>query len=277
MRSLSFQAARSFSRSFSSTGAHTIGLRDLIRRSNTAHVIEGTAEFGVWRDNLLRDSERNHYLSAACFASGMRTMRSGAAFWSGVSYYYSAFLAAKALMGMFGCWIDSPKLWVEVTSTRQGSIRLDRRLTKYPNSTATGSHQVFWDAFYQFSSSLTSYATPEQGIAILPVQNDPYWLIDTRNRINYRSNEAFDLLNEFQASFDSTRLPSSIPGDLSTLFRTSKAFLSFVGDIRANLSLATDVFGHREDLRSAFARGVMPPLSQEVLDFVDHEMRAIAS
>lgn len=243
MTPLAYNVAKTFCANFAASGNPADSVSDFVWATNAHKYSEGSPTFDELRDTLLREAERNFYLSFACYASALKCLGSGTVFWSGVSLYYSSFLAAKSLMCLFGCWIESPASWLEVTNTSLGQITLERRRSRYIHTNKkAGSHQVFWDAFYRFSPALTSYVTAEQGIVISPIQNDNYWLIDTRNRINYEPNKSFEYIRDYASAFNPAQIPQSFPGDYGTLIRVSKAFLSLVKDTGTSFNLLTDVF-----------------------------------
>lgn len=216
---------------------------------------EGTPRFDELRDCLIRESERYAFLSAAAYAASWRIVRASAASWAIVGFYYSAFFAAKSLLGMHGGWIDGPNRWLEVTNGNPSSLELTFKKTTHPLLTtlASGSsHKAFWTVFYSALRPLGPYVPAHTAFALQPVHSSETWLIDNRNNFNYSPNQALRLLWDFLARFDAHSMPSCFPGDLKVFSNIAVAMQQIVHDFRVAHNLAGDVFaGNYTDLRDA--------------------------
>lgn len=216
-------------------------LRTLPRGTNTFS--EGTQRYNELRDCILRESERSVLMANNCYARSLEGLRSGSAYWSLVGMYYSAFFSQKAVLGMYGCWMDGPNRWIEVVDANPGTQKLFLRSSHYPNAAgAKGSHKVSWIAFYEAMNHLRFWLTTSCAqLATTPVNSKKTWMIDTRNDVNYDPLEAFKLADDFQNSFDPANIPSCFTGKLKTMLSVSQAFVQFSKEIALANALKTDV------------------------------------
>lgn len=250
MRALTNVGASHFVGSFSAemTSA-SYGVEDYIQYLSISPgktFVEGRADFSGMRDCILRESDRSLALSVNCFARALDGLRACSSYWTGVGLYYSAFFAAKAIMGMYGCWFKTPKSWIEVVDTTPGKQRLIFRPRVYAGS--GGPHQLGWRAYYAATTSLRpSASTPEAIFALNPINSSETWLIDTRNEINYNPFQAFRLKEEFEGSFDNADIPACFSGKFSTMYTVSNAFIAYARQTAIDLSLKTDVFAVHAD------------------------------
>jgi hypothetical protein len=241
MRALSPTGAQHFVREFSATGDSGGGVDDFLKR-RAREYLEGTTSFERLRACILRDADRSILLAASNYARALDGLRTSSSYWTLVGLYYSSFFAARALLGMHGCWIGKPDRWVESVSSTPGKQRLAYRRTRYSSAKHVGSHRVTWEAYYVAIKPLKSFVSPPCVVAMDPVNSSPYWMSDLRNRINYEPAAAFALIDDFGSSFDSTNLPGCFPGKFNTAYRVATAFLMLLSEVTANVGLATDVF-----------------------------------
>lgn len=245
MTILDIIGARHFSAHFGrgSAAAHQ-SVRDFASSAlrGVTTIAEGTSLFDDYRDCLLRDAERNLFLSASLYRRALDLMTVGACAWSHVTLYYSAFFASCGFMEMFGGWAAPPNVLVEVVTSAPGSqIAAVRRKQQIKTlTTYVGSHRMFWDLYYKACTPLIPWVPSHLQTAITPVSSDPMWLIDRRNEINYNSFMALDLAVGFQRSFRGSRFPHSLPGSISTQFQITRAAVELSFSIAKDLRLRTD-------------------------------------
>jgi hypothetical protein len=165
-------------------------------------------------------------------------MVSSAASWAHVTIYYGSFFAASALLRMFGACVGDFGTLVEVSASSPGTQQLSVR-RKVP-STHKGSHERFWDLFYSAASSLIPWVDPALRLGIIPVSSNPIWQIQTRNKINYDTYEAFQLMNSFHAGFSKRQFRKTLPGVLNTQFAVFEAKLLITCDFVKQFGLITD-------------------------------------
>ena len=194
-------------------------------------------------------------MASNCYARSLDGLRENSAYWSLVGLYYAAFYSAKAILGMHGCWMGGLKKWIEVVDSNPGAQKIVFKKQPYPNNAGqSGSHKVTWMAFYHAMTHLTTwYANQNNSLAMHPVNANSTWLIDTRNDYNYYPYEAFQLMSDFQSSFDSNDIPNCFGGKLQTMLQVSKAFICFSKDVCIQLGLATDIW-LPENTRSDWVR-----------------------
>lgn len=198
---------------------------------------EGTPEFNNYRDCALREAERCLFFSISNYRRALDLMMPGASSWAHVTLYYSSYFAARALLGMFGGWIDN-RMVIEVAASRPGNQQLT--VSRKPQTTYRGSHERFWDLFYGAVASLVPWVDSKVRFAITPVSNIVTWQSQNRNDVNYDSFLACQLAYSFQANFSPAKFPTSLPGRLSTQFSVSEGLLLITTRFVRQFGLMTD-------------------------------------
>lgn len=200
---------------------------------------ENTPDFDDYRDCALRETERCLFLSISYYRRALDMMIPGASSWAHVTLYYSAFFAARALLGTFGGWIsNSTKIVVQVGASTPGAQEL--LVTRNYPTTYRGSHERFWDIFYTIIVPLDPWLEPQFRFALSPMSGNVGWQTHNRNDINYDSLLACQLGSNFQTSFKAKNFPASLPGALSTQFSITDALLAIATKYAADFNLATD-------------------------------------
>jgi hypothetical protein len=174
---------------------------------HTTRLVEGTTYFDVHRVSLLNAVERWIFFGVADYRRALDMFIPSNAPWAHVTLYYSSFFAANAILGMFGVWVHFARL-VDVengTATSQ-VLRITRRAPA--PSGYKGSHQVFWDFFYEGCNTISPWVPNQLQPATVPVNNDRIWQITARNEVNYDMFSAFDGAILFSDSFNPKRLRS---------------------------------------------------------------------
>jgi len=240
MRIFNPPEARYFSKRFGKrTGASSSSIRALIQRLpvTTTSVREGTLDFADYRDCLLREAERNYFLALSGYRRALDLMTPAGSAWAHVTLYYASFHAAKSLMALFGGWVENNVL-VDVAHGTPGrqEFQIRRRLP----SIYSGSHQRFWDLFYQGTSLLVPHIDVRLRFAVQPVSSSITWQIDARNEVNYSSYDAIKLGADWQLQFRARRFPHSLPGKVSTQFSVSQGILLITVKFIRELHLTTD-------------------------------------
>lgn len=214
---------------------------------------EGTAGFKSYRDCSLRETERCLFLAMSYYRRGLDLMIPAASSWAQVTLYYSSFFAARALLGMFGCWIsNSGNLAVDAKLSAPGFQELEVHRGKL--STYNGSHVRFWDLFYATVHSLSPWLDSSLKISLEPVGGQVDWLCRSRNEVNYNSFEACHLSASFQSSFNASRFPESLPGSLNTQFVIAEGLVSIASKYAAEFGLATDALNALQPKNSRKAK-----------------------
>lgn len=207
-------------------------------------ITEGTSLFDQYRDCSLRDVERWLFFSASQYRRSLDLMIPSSSPWAHVSLYYGSWYASRALLGMFGCTVFSPKCIVHVSKGSPGKqeLRLEG-IGKRPGqqyTTYRGSHQVFWDMFYTAAKSLVPMVDPRFAAVLSPVAGDVTWQIQHRNDVNYDSFIGLRLAEDFDRSFSKQAFPGCLPGVLSTQFRILEALLELAYSYARQFGLSTD-------------------------------------
>ena len=197
---------------------------------------EGTPEFDEFRDCALRHAERHLLLAASLYRRALDLMIPSSAPWAHVTLYYGAFHAAQSFLAMFGGWCDG-KRYVEVTRSAPGNQQL--KVVRRPQN-ASGTHRLFWREFYAGCSVLQQWMDPSLSWSLQPVNNDPDWLIQRRNDVNYNSAIAVDLATNFANCFNAKTFPLGLPGAMITQYRVCEALLLLGASSARDLGLCTD-------------------------------------
>lgn len=225
MQIFKISEAKYFCTSFSNTtGFSERSIKEFfnhnIRNNRTNFILnENTSIFKEYRDCALREIERNLYFAFSHYRRTLDLMISSSSSWGYVTIYYACFFCARALLGLFGCYIfDRYVIDVKNGNIGQQVLRVKKIGNKANEefTTYNGSHQKFWDLFYNAFNPFRPMVTPEQRISLSPINNDPAWLINQRNEVNYDTWYALSLSKDFLNSFNKQNFPNSLPGVLRT-------------------------------------------------------------
>lgn len=203
---------------------------------------EGALMFDEYRACFLRNTERNLFLAASNYRRAFDLLTASASSWAHVTLYYGSFYAAQGLLGLFGCWVDAGKFRVEVLASKPGSQAMAIASGKAaPWGTYSGTHQRFWDLFYQSMTPLMTQVEPQQVFALQPINSDVEWLSKNRNSINYDSRKALVLSGDYHQQFRRSRFPHSLPAPLKTQFEVLEQLLLISYRFAHEVRLRTDV------------------------------------
>lgn len=246
MRPLSRDGAKYFCGNYSGHPPQATDIRDLYDSvlDKKALFKEKDPVYGQYRDCLLRESDRAFFLAISCFRHALDGFTGSASFWAYVTLYYSSWFAAQSILGMFGCWVRGARkgfrIVVEASQQIPGSQEF--KIEKNYSSSYSGSHQLFWDAYYRAMKNVVFWTDQSLLVAVTPINNNPTWAIDRRNMVNYQSLQTFKLMDDYKAKFDQAIFPDSLPGDMLTQFQLSRAMLLFCAERAVEFGLRTDVF-----------------------------------
>ena len=213
------------------------------RLNGSQSITEGTDLFEDYRACALREAERSLFLATSHYRRALDLMMPDAVHWAHVTLYYGSWFAAHGLLAMLGCSVLNNKV-VHVRRSSPGNQELHvqqigNRSGQYYVS-QTGSHRRFWEIFYRTVVSIRSMVDQSNAAALAPVANNETWLIDHRNRLNYRSAESIGLSSRFSKSFAESDFPSCLPGELNTQYRVCEGILAAGFSFATTFGLATD-------------------------------------
>jgi hypothetical protein len=217
----------------------------------TQRLDEGTASYEIHRVNILTAVERWLLFGVAHYRRALDMCIPSAAPWMHVTLYYSAFFAANALLGMFGGWVGH-KVVVDVDdpTPHTQKLRIQRKISPGPTG-STGSHQRFWDYFYQGGLTIRPWAPGPLQAALDPVSGSREWLIEARNAVNYDTIETHAVALRFHKTFNSAKL-ASLTGPLRQQCDTTELMLKLAFHFAGKFKIHT--FGIA-DLGVAGTRG----------------------
>jgi hypothetical protein len=208
MRVFDFADAQHFCRPLT---AHVPGLgQSLVALHNnlgkTTHLDEGKPYFEAHRISLLNAVERWILFGIANYRRALDMFIPSNAPWAHVTLYYSSFFGANAVLGMFGGWVHIERIVdVESGTPTMQVFRIHRRFSS--PSGLNGSHQIFWDFFYEACNTIRPWVPPSLEQITHPVNNNRTWQIKARNAINYDMHAALSSSNIFQSTFNPQRRP----------------------------------------------------------------------
>lgn len=212
---------------------------------NFKTIKENSKPFEDYRSCLLRDVERNLFLSISNYRRNLDLMLPSASAWSYTTIYYGTWFAAHSLLGMFGCAIFKDYV-IDVKKMSPGKQELQikrigtRTGEEHTTFQSQSTHRIFWDLFYNSIKPIKPYLDPSLRFAISPISSKPTWQIDNRNSINYDSHEAILLSLDFQNNFNKSNFPSSLPGILNTQYSIFEALLQITFSYAKQFSINTD-------------------------------------
>jgi hypothetical protein len=212
----------------------------------TITIVEGSSQFDNYRDCTLREIERSLFLSISHYRRSLDLMIASASPWLHVTLYYGTFYAAKALLAMFGCSILNKKV-IDVERGNPGNQKLILRRMgnatgqiQYPSNNK-GTHQVFWEFFYQAVTPLKLIVDTNFVPSLTPVNSNPTWFIEIRNQVNYRTSESMSHIENFYHSFSSSSFPHSLSGNLATQYEKFQLLLELTTGYAKDFGISTDV------------------------------------
>jgi hypothetical protein len=200
-------------------------------------LVEGTPEFNEFRACLLRNTERTLFLAASNYRRAFDLMTVSASSWAHVTLYYGTFYAASSLLGLFGAWINAGRCRVDVSKSTPGSQELRIQRTNW--GTYHGSHERFWDLFYQATIPVIPLVDPKEAFVLRPVAGNRTWLSAMRNEINYDSSSALVLSSGFKR-VRVTRFPATLPPPLNTQFEVLEGLVLIACRFAKHVGLETD-------------------------------------
>lgn len=226
---------------------------------------EGTADFDEMRDCMLRETEGSLFIATALMRWSHSIMAETASHWAQTTLYYASFHAAKSILGTQGGWYDGMSWVVESNINNPGSQQFTVRKWKDTTGTRRGSHQKFWDEYYDSVAGLAAWLDPALASAIHPTNGDNHWLTDSRNLYNYVPAQAFAHMAAFKAKFSAATFPASLNTELATQFEVSRAMLGAAFKIGKDCVLKTDVVANRRtDLEATVFNAVSAELGAHV-------------
>lgn len=205
-------------------------------------LVEPSADFDVHRASLLAACERWLLYGLAHYRRAYDMLIPAAAPWCHVTLYYASFFGANTILGLFGGWVGqlrSGPVLVEVDSETPGSqsFKVRRKGVKSPNA-ARGSHQMFWDFFYDSVPAIAPFVVDRRlKSALQPVNGDYTWQTSARNKVNYDTFGAWAASASFHESFKPTKVRASLKGALAQQLETTELTLRLAIFLAAELGL----------------------------------------
>lgn len=225
-------------------------------------IAEPSTDFDVHRGSLLTASERWLLYGLTHYRRAFDMLIPAAAPWCHVTLYYASFFSANAILGMFGGWVGHLKSGpciVEVDSDVPGaqSFKVHRgKGLKSPNA-ARGSHQMFWDWFYDSVGTISPFVVDKELKSVLqPVNGDTAWQTSARNVVNYDTFGAWSASMSFHSSFKSTKPRESVKGALAQQLETTELMLRLALTLAGELGLDAGALRGCSDVDSG-ARAVV--------------------
>lgn len=167
---------------------------------------EGSTEFEIHRVSLMNAVERWILFGVADYRRAMDMLIPSNAPWAHVTLYYASFFGANAILGMFGGWLGHSSM-VEVSDGTPKSQKLCFLPKLHSPKGFRGSHQIFWDNFYEgCDTTIRAWAPEALSPAVTPVNGDRAWQTVTRNELNYDMHGAYTAAKYFDENFNPKKL-----------------------------------------------------------------------
>jgi hypothetical protein len=190
---------------------------------NLTRLSEGTTPFEIHRVSLLNAVERWILFGVADYRRALDMFLPSNAPWAHVTLYYSSFFAANAILGMFGGWVHLERMVdVEYGTVNRQILRIVKRFRS--PSGLRGSHQRFWDLFYDGCNTISPWVPTGLLSVTVPVNNDRAWQITARNEVNYDMFVAFNGALFLNQSFKPNKL-RSLSGPLAEQLEITEGML----------------------------------------------------
>jgi nitroreductase len=186
-------------------------------------LVEGSADFEIHRVVLLNAVERWILFGVSGYRRALDMLIPGNAPWAQVTLYYSSFFAANAILGMFGAWVHIRRLVDVENGNANSQVLKVAKKVKSPNG-YPGSHQRFWDFFYEGYSTFSPWIPAGLQSTTAPVNSNRVWQIDARNEVNYDMFRAHEAALGFKQHFKPNRL-RSLRGSLAQQMEVTEAML----------------------------------------------------
>lgn len=233
-------------------------------------LLEGTTYFDAHRVSVLNAVERWILFGISDYRRALDMLIPSNAPWAHVTLYYSSFFAANAILGMFGAWIHIDRVVDVEQGTPNSQILRISRQVKSPSG-FKGSHQKFWDFFYEGCTIITPWVPASFRSVIAPVNSDRVWQIRARNGVNYDTFVAFESAKLFDSSFNPRKL-RSVSGSLGQQLEVTEGMLRLAVHFANHLGVSSFPFegfgtGNRSKIMRTLVTKVAPALrTQSVLD-----------
>jgi hypothetical protein len=245
-------------------GQSLVSLHDSLRAQR---LTEGSPQYDAHRVSALNSVERWLLFGVAYYRRALEMLIPSAAPWAHVTLYYSGFYAANAILGMFGVWVG--QRWfvdVEMGTPGKQTVRLHKKIPS--PSGYRGSHEIFWDIFYECCNAIGPWVSPQLQPFTVPVNSDRRWQIRARNEVNYDMAAAFQAAVQFNTTFRGNKL-KSVTGDLAQQLVLTEGLLrvalSFANkfDIHSFALADLGVNGKRARVLRTLVTKVPPSLSAQ--------------
>jgi len=203
---------------------------------------EGTDRFQVHQVNLLNSIDRWIAYSLGHYRRSVDMLVPISAPWAHVTLYYASFFAANAILGIFGGWIGhtpTGSRLVDVEHGIAGSQEL--RIHRSPKSPSgvRGSHQVFWDFFYDGVAAIAAWAPAALASALRPVNGEFGWQIAERNGVNYDMFYAWSASMRLHRTFKPAKL-NTLRGPLLLQLEATEQMIKLAMYFADAVSLSTE-------------------------------------
>ena len=112
------------------------------------------------------------------------------------------------------------------------------------------------------------FADQRYSYLLMPISSDAMWLIEQRNRVNYKMYDSLELYNSFVASFSRRLFPNSLPRELNTQYSVCEGLLQLGLTFATQFQLSTDALdgtGPKVSFGDTVKRGVYWPVAPKLI------------
>lgn len=228
---------------------------------------EGSPAFNIYRETSLREVERLLFLASSNYRRSFDLQIASSSSWAYVTLYYGAFYSAQAILGAFGVW----KLRNYVIDVNDGTPGSQEFQIKSMAFTYKGTHERFWEFFYNTVQSISPWIDPSLRYAITPVSSNPVWQIQNRNELNYDTFESYKLISNFKHQFRQSKFNITLPTVLNTQFKIMEGLLIVAAKFAKDLGIATqvtDLVFADGDRKNKYKKLILEPKTPNVNRFI---------
>lgn len=229
--------AKHFFSTVTAPSPSSVSFRDWSNSLPMGSLSTGSSVFEELRAQSFREVERLLLLSASHYRRAHDCLSPISSPWAFVTLYYGSFFAATALMGALGAWKLRGNVVLQVMHT---SPPVQRFAVHKVTSTYNGSHEKFWEFYFNNSASLIASASGAERFSLSAISADVTWLTARRNDFNYDSFAACELAELHKKNFSVAGFPASLPGALNTQFRFLESLLTIANRVAKSVGIDSD-------------------------------------
>ncbi|WP_156962446.1 hypothetical protein [Salinisphaera hydrothermalis] len=163
--------------------------------------------------------------------------------WSGVSFYYASFHAAKVVSLTSGAWFIKKKLWIDIDRTSTNKIGFQIHRTAHPGIlVGRGPHKDFWSFYQVLSNKIASEVTSQYEWAVVLDTNEIDLVHDLRKELNYDPQIGLETALAHSETYTNGEFSNWLHGRPATLYQYARAYVGYAVHRAKSIGLNAPVF-----------------------------------